>query len=259
MKLLPFILSAAVISFPIFATPSKNADGFAAQLDAAQKKEQNAREQIADEQSRIKSVKHQIENIDNKIADIQREKFNLLGITVKDISLAETQLSILKKELENLSNIVPEDLLKRKSEIDSLDKRLCELKARPAVRLAELTGKVYRFELAFLRVKTEFDSICDRRNAAGETKTDNDSVVAAAVSPWVDKYTVKAVYGRSETLLRIAGYPEIYGDSHKWYLIYDANKDLINRNYQKLKNSGNTNYTQPQDVIFPGQVLIIPR
>ncbi len=48
---------------------------------------------------------------------------------------------------------------------------------------------------------------------------------------------------KGETLWDIAGYDEIYGDSAKWKLIYEANKDILDS----------------PDSLKPGQMLIIPR
>jgi nucleoid-associated protein YgaU len=56
---------------------------------------------------------------------------------------------------------------------------------------------------------------------------------------WPHSYTV----GRGESLWRIAGYWEIYGDSRQWTVIYEANKDQI----------------KSPDMIQPGMVLMIPR
>ena len=56
---------------------------------------------------------------------------------------------------------------------------------------------------------------------------------------WPHAYTV----GMGESLWRIAGYWEVYGDSTKWLVIYEANTDQISN----------------PDVIQPGMVLTIPR
>ena len=52
------------------------------------------------------------------------------------------------------------------------------------------------------------------------------------------KYTVK----KGDCLWYIAGYPEIYGNPLKWPLIFQANQDQI----------------QDPDLIYPGQVFMIP-
>ena len=56
---------------------------------------------------------------------------------------------------------------------------------------------------------------------------------------WPSEYEIKP----DDTLERIAGYWEIYGDRQTWRTIYEANKDQIR----------NPNF------IKPGQVLVIPR
>ena len=56
---------------------------------------------------------------------------------------------------------------------------------------------------------------------------------------WPHMYTV----GMGESLWRIAGYWEIYGDSTKWTVLYEANSDQISN----------------PDVIQPGMVLAVPR
>jgi nucleoid-associated protein YgaU len=51
------------------------------------------------------------------------------------------------------------------------------------------------------------------------------------------------VVKKGECLWYIAGYEQIYGNPLKWPLIYKANKDKI----------------KDPDLIYPGQVLVIPR
>jgi nucleoid-associated protein YgaU len=48
---------------------------------------------------------------------------------------------------------------------------------------------------------------------------------------------------KGESLYRISGYDQVYGDPMKWPRIYEANTDII-------KN---------KDLIYPDQVLRIPR
>ncbi|GHV25060.1 hypothetical protein AGMMS4952_01890 [Spirochaetia bacterium] len=59
------------------------------------------------------------------------------------------------------------------------------------------------------------------------------------------QYTVRTWKGVKDCLWNIAGRPWVYGDSHKWRLLYNANK-------QKLPDPNNPN------IIEPGMVLDIP-
>lgn len=64
-------------------------------------------------------------------------------------------------------------------------------------------------------------------------------IVPSEISEKADTHVVK----KGECLWYIAGYEEIYGNPLKWPLIYKANKDKI----------------KDPDLIYPGQVLVIPR
>ena len=69
------------------------------------------------------------------------------------------------------------------------------------------------------------------------TPTRESEIVTSRNNP--DTYTVI----RGDYLSRIAGFSSIYGDWTRWPIIYRANQDQI-RN---------------PDLIYPGQILIIPR
>jgi len=56
---------------------------------------------------------------------------------------------------------------------------------------------------------------------------------------WPKKHVVE----QDEWLAKIAGYWEVYDDYRKWPILYEANKDKI----------------KDPDLIFPNQVLVIPR
>ena len=60
-------------------------------------------------------------------------------------------------------------------------------------------------------------------------------------------YTVKS----GDSLYKIAGRPEVYGDTSKWKLIWEKNKDMLIKRDSRNKNS-------PGAYIYPGQVLNIP-
>ena len=64
-------------------------------------------------------------------------------------------------------------------------------------------------------------------------------------APLPAQYTVREWHGTRDCLWNIAGWSWVYGDPHKWRLLYDANKS-------KLPTVGNPN------LIEPGMVLDIP-
>jgi nucleoid-associated protein YgaU len=64
-------------------------------------------------------------------------------------------------------------------------------------------------------------------------------------APLPGSYTVRLIMDRRDCFWRIAGYPFVYNDPHKWKILYEANKTL-------LTVPGNP------DLIKPGQVFTIP-
>jgi len=73
----------------------------------------------------------------------------------------------------------------------------------------------------------------------GQPQKIKEEKVKLSQKPVYSIYTVK----KNESLWDIAGKPEIYGDSTKWNLIYEANKDIISK----------------PDLIKAGMKLKIPR
>ena len=72
-----------------------------------------------------------------------------------------------------------------------------------------------------------------------------DTTDTGGVSPLPGQYTVRSWVGNGDCLWNIAGYSWVYGDSHRWRLLYEANKS-------KMPDPDNPNW------IEPGMVLDIP-
>ncbi len=71
-------------------------------------------------------------------------------------------------------------------------------------------------------------------------------------------YKVKEKPGDRETLSKMA--LRLYGDPKLWTKIYDANKTKIDSYFEKLKKRNpDFKYKEPQDLIFPGLDLTIPK
>jgi predicted RNase H-like nuclease (RuvC/YqgF family) len=216
------------------------------QLASAQQREKTAKEEIAQEQAKIESTKQQIAELEQKLADVQKEKYALLGITEQDVTMAETEISSIKSDLERLLSLTPEDLLKRKSEISALERRIAAVKAKPVAYLWKIADGING--LAQL-----VDQLKSRMQMAGEA--------AKPVSDKATSYTVKLVPDNRECLYRISGYDVVFGDPAKWPYLYRANQSIIDRGYNRFKERmGSTcKYARAADLIFPGQVLDIPR
>lgn len=238
-----------------------------AQYDTAQQiieKEMTIREQIAREQAEIRSLKSRIAETENKILRTVSEQYEILGITSSGVDQTASELQKFLQQLTPYQALSPDSLYLRKNEVQTLTDRFAALRSEPACRLSAFSSMLGTIDQILSDILAKVDtiekSILERENAH-KIQADNSSNrnSRVKVSP-LKAYTVRNPGGERETLFKIAGYPEIYGNSSKWYRIYLANKAQIDSNYRKNIVSGRQGMIiQPYDYLTPGQVLIIPR
>ncbi len=217
------------------------------QLSQVQQREKSAKEEIAIEQGKVESNKQQIAELTQKLSDIQKEKLALLGITDADVAAIESDISAIKNDLDQLLAISPEDLAKRKKDIAVEESKVAAVKAKPAAYLWKIADEVKGLDQLVDQVKSRLQLAA--------------APVAAAPSEKQNTYTVKLDPQNRECLSRIAGYGNVFGDEAKWPYLYRANQSLIDKKYSSFKGrKGDAcKYTRAADLIFPGQVLDIPR
>ncbi len=226
---------------------------FEKQLSEFQNRDQKLREQIAEEQANILDIKNQIESARNRISDIRKKKLDALDITAEDVTAASSEVSQLHQELTSLQGLTDEQFKQDSSRLNLLKNRIQVLLSNPASRLRKIAIQ--------LGAVVELNESCERRMAtllAPVVDTLKKRIAVENVEPSDTSYTVQRVDGKPESLFRIAA--KVYGDPMQWPKIYQANKTTIDRNFhRRYKNSKPSIYTDPSDLIFPGQVLAIPR
>ncbi len=204
-------------------------------LANAEQRETQAKEQIAQEQAKIDSIKQEIEKIEEQIAAVIQEKYDILGITEQDVIDAENVIADIRQKLELLLGLTSDELAERIEEIETQEARIDSLKQEPVSYLWKIRDKIEELENLVERVRA---NLPDKPH----------------------QYTVKLNRSRRECLWRISEYEKIYDDPSQWPTIYRANKSLIDGDYQSYRrNVPDPKYDRPQDLIFPGQVFDIPR
>lgn len=200
-----------------------------------QQREQAAQAGIADEEAKIAALKQEISSIDEQIAAVIQEKYDILGITEQDVLDAEAEIASIRQELELLLGLMPEELAQRMEDIKTQEGRIAALKAKPVSFLWRIRDQI-----------RELDSLLEQ--------------VKANLPDKPMQYTVRLVPERRECLWRISEYEEIYNDPAQWPTLYRANKGVIDAGYERYqRNVEEPKYTRAEDLIFPGQVLDIPR
>lgn len=220
------------------------------QLASVQQREKTAKEEIAQEQAKIESTKQQIAELEQKLADVQKEKYALLGITEQDITAAESEIASIKSGLEQLLSVTPEELLNRRNEVSALEGRVAAVKAKPVAYLWKIADGINGLTQLVEQLKSRMQMASSA--ASGTAKPSPDKATS---------YTVKLVPQNRECLYRISGYDFVFGDGAKWTYLYRANQSIIDKGYDRFreKRGSSCKYTRAADLIFPGQVLDIPR
>jgi hypothetical protein len=219
------------------------------QLTSSQQREKAAKEEIATEQGKIESVKQQLFEVSQQTAAAVNETYALAGTNEQGVTAAETEAASIQQDLEALLALTPEDLAKRQGDIKALEDRLSALKAKPLSNLSRLADRC-------VALSQLVDQVKSRVRMA--------SAAPAAAAPAPDKtnsYTVKLVRENRECLYRISGYDFVFGDPAKWPYLYRGNQSIIDKGYQRYKSQrgDGAKYSRAADLIFPGQVLDIPR
>ena len=232
-------------SLPLFAAKTDMTyEQYETELAQLQQQEKAVKEQIAQQQSAIESLKQQLADLSQKIAALQKEKYDILGITEADVVAAETELSSIRQALDALSGLSLEDLVKRKSEVAVQQARIEALKRKPVSYLWRVRDKIKPVEDLLEQVKAK----CAQPLAQPQS------------APAASSYTVKLVSGSRESLSKIAAYDFVYGSVAKWPMLYRSNQSIIDKKFQRYtKRTTKPKYSRAEDLIFPGQVLDIPR
>ncbi|MFQ6112582.1 MAG: LysM peptidoglycan-binding domain-containing protein [bacterium] len=170
-----------------------------AQVEEWANRETAAKDEIAGLDSEIESLKSQIADLDAQIEDVWAEIYQTMGTTEEEVNAFRQKLNDLENELNALGALSPEDLFKRRKEVDAVEEKLQELKKDNIYALTEMRDKVASLEgkIAQLRAK-----------------------MPKAI---YDEYTVI----RGDYLWRISKKPDIYGDPFMWFRIYSYNRDQI--------------------------------
>lgn len=267
--ILCFMLLFSVSSF---AQEKQTMEQYNAQLAEFQKREADAKAELAKCEADIEATKQQIAQVDGETTKEWQEIYTLLNTDEAGAKEFRSALNNLESEVDGLANLSPEELFKRRAEIDQLEKKLAEYKGSKTSLLSEMQDKLATIEgkIAQLRAslpKADFDEysvvkgdylwkisgkkdIYDDPYQWMRIYTYNREQIKDPDLIYSDQiFKIQRSVGDGEYLVvkgdwlsKIAGKADIYSDPTKWIKILEANKTVI----------------QDKNVIYPHQVLIIP-
>lgn len=258
---------------PGFAQEEMTMDEYNAQLQEWANRERVAKEEITKLDDEMESLKSQITDLDSQIKEVWNEIYQVLGTDEAGVKAFGQQLDALDRELNALGAVSPEELFKRRKEIDGIEEKLQDQKENKIAVLTEMRDKIAGLEgkIAQLRAKIPKGIYDEYTVIRGDYlwKISKKPDIYGNPFQWIRIYSYNRdqikdpdliypdqifkiqrdvgpneyLVSRGDNLTKIAGNMEIMGDPTKWRALYEANKDIIG---------------EDPSMIYPYQVLIIP-
>jgi LysM repeat protein len=267
------VLSLTMLfSFSSFAQEKMTMEDYNVKLAEYQKREADANAELAKCNAESETLKQQISQTDGEIVQVWSDIYTLLDTDEAGVKEYRSALNNLESEVDALASLSPEELFKRRAEIDQLEQKLNEYKGSKIALLSEMQDKLATIEgkTAQLRAslpKADFDEYTVIKGdylwkIAGKSDIYDDPY------QWMRIYTYNIdqikdpdlinpdqifkiqrsaadneyLVVKGDWLAKIAGKPGIFNDPTKWTKLLEANKSFI----------------KDQNLIYPHQVLIIP-
>jgi nucleoid-associated protein YgaU len=180
-----------------FAQDKITREEYEAQMADYQQRHEAANSQIAQLDAEIAALDQQIAALDDEIAGIIADIHNLVGATAAEISDFGNTLDLLLRQLEGLTALAPEELVRHQGEVKDVLAQVEQLKTSKISAIPEMAAKILRLETLISDLQIR----------------DVVSIV----------YEVE----RGDNLWAISADDTIYGDPYMWPRIYRANTEQI--------------------------------
>lgn len=271
------ILTIAVAAFALSTSvmaQDMTMDQYNAALQAAKDREAKAKADLQKCEEEKANIKQQITDTEGQISSTWDEIYAAIGTDKAGVDAYRKQLEALEAEVDGLAALSPEELFKRRKEIDDIEARLNTMKESRIYALTEMQNRVARIEgkIANLRNRMPKAMYDEYTVVRGDYlwKISGKSDIYGDPFQWIRIYSYnrdqikdpdliypKQIFkiqrgvgpdeylvAKGDFLQKIAGNPAVMGDPSKWTRLYEANKDVIGDN---------------PSLIYPYQVLRVPR
>lgn len=266
-----FLLGTAV---PAFAQDKMSMEEYQSRLAACQAAEKKAKDDMAAVDAEMAALNQDLAGLDSQINAEWDAIYAMLGTDKAGVDAYRNQLKALEAEVDGLMALSPEELYKRRAEIDALQARLDEMKKSKIAALTEMQDLIAVIEgkLTQLRGRLPQAMYTEYNVERGDYlwKISGKKDIYADPYQWMRIYSYnreqikdpdliypKQVFkihresgpneylvSKGEYLAKISGAASALGDPTKWRQIYEANKDIVGDDPNK---------------IYPYTVLRIPR
>ncbi|MDZ7315383.1 MAG: LysM peptidoglycan-binding domain-containing protein [candidate division KSB1 bacterium] len=220
------------------------------------------------------SLKKQIGELQAQTDQVWKEILALIGVDQAAVDAFRAELKALDAKCDGLLALSPEELFKKRADVNEIEAKLAELKKNRIAVLSEMQKLIAQIEGKLAQIKSKMPkAIYDTYTVvvgdylwkiSGKKDIYNDPMQWMRIysynrdqikNPdliypnWVlkiqrecgpDEYLV----AKGDYLQKIAANPQVLGDPTSWTKIYEKNKDIIG---------------DDPNLIFPHTVLIIPK
>lgn len=199
--LLPLMLGVFLLSLagPVFAQEKMTMEQYNQQLAEWQAREAAAKTEIAKVDVEIEALKKELGDLDTQITSEWDQIYGLVGTDKAGVDAHRNQLKALEAEVDGLMALSPEELFKRRAELDALQARLDELKKSRISALTEMQDLIAVIEGKLTQLRSRMPQAM------------------------YSEYNVE----RGDYLWKISGKQDIYGDPYQWMRIYSYNREQI--------------------------------
>lgn len=267
------LISVFLISGLSFAQEKLKLEDYKIQLAEWQRREAEAKAKIASLQKEIDALNEQIAAVQAEIDQVQGEIYTLVGSDKEGVDRFRNDLKALDNQIDGLAALEPEELFRKKGEIDEIESKIAEAKKSKISVLTEMQDLIATLEGKLAQLKGKVPaSIYDMYTVIkGDYlwKISSKEEIYGDPYQWMKIYTFnrdqiknpdliypdqifKILRGvgpneyivvKGDWLAKIAGYANVYEDPTKWTKLYEANKEVIS----------------DPNLIYPHQVLVVPK
>jgi nucleoid-associated protein YgaU len=245
-----------------------------AQLQEWQEREAKAKQALEDCEEAVADLNSQIESTVAEIEDTWQAIYDEIGVTKAEVDAFRRKLQALDDQVTGLLALSPEELFKRRDEVDDAEAKLEQYKRNRISALTEMQNLIATIEGKLTQIRNKMPkAVYDEYTVVvgdylwkisgkpdiydnpmqwmriysynKEQIKDPDLIypdqifkIQRQVGP--DEYLVD----RGDYLVKIAGKADVIGDPSSWTKIYEKNKDIIG---------------EDPNMIFPYTVLVIPK
>jgi len=256
-----FLLSLAG---PVFAQEKMSMEEYNKQLADWQAREAAAKAEITKVDAEIEALKKELGDLDAQVASEWDAIYALVGTDKAGVDAYRNQLKALEGEVDGLMALSPEELFKRRAEIDALQARLDELKNSKIAALTEMQDLIAVIEgkLTQLRGRMPQAMYTEYNVEKGDYlwKISGKEDIYKDPMQWMRIYSYnreqikdpdliypKQVFkihrengpneylvAKGDFLAKISGAASGLGDPAQWRKIYEANKDIVGEDPNKI-------------------------